>query len=131
QDQGSVEIYGRAWLAVTENMNTHSGIEQGTEAHNVLLFTANGGADTIGQEQSDSAAALEFDDDGAVLAANADLSCMYRKAKKVRTWRRSVRFDRPANVVTVLDTFAAESGVSAAWQLNTPAKPVQQGDSTA
>jgi hypothetical protein len=129
QDQGSIGIYNRAWLAVTENMNTHSGIEQGTEVHNVLLFTANGGADTVGQEQSDSAAALELEDDGAILTANADLSCMYRKAKQVLAWRRSMVFDRPANVVTVRDTFAAQAGVGAAWQLNTPAQPVRQGDS--
>jgi hypothetical protein len=129
QDQGSVEIYNQTWLAVTENMNTHSGIEQGTEVHNVLLFLANGGTDTIGQEQSDSAAKLDFKDDGAILSVSADLSNLYRKAKQVQAWRRSVVFDRPANAITVRDTFAATTGITAAWQLNTPVQPVVQGDS--
>lgn len=129
QDQGSVEIYNKTWLAVTENMHTHSGIEQGSEAHNVLLFTGNNGADTIGQEQSDSAAQLDIQDDGAVLSASADLANMYRKAKKVQAWRRSVVFDRPANIITVRDTFALQTGVAAAWQLNTPVQPLAQGDS--
>jgi hypothetical protein len=115
--------------AVTENMNTHSGIEQGTEVHNVLLFTANDGADTIIQEQSDSASKLEFQDDDAILTASADLSNMYHKAKRVQTWRRSIVFDRPANAVTVRDTFAVQSGVTAAWQLNAPVQPIMQGDS--
>jgi len=129
QDQGSIEIYNKTWLAVTENMNTHSGIEQGTEVHNVLLFLANDGADTVRQEQSDSAAKLDFQDDGAILSASADLSNMYRKAKQVQAWRRSIVFDRPANVVTVRDTFAAQTGITAAWQLNTPVQPLLQGDS--
>lgn len=129
QDQGSVEIYNKTWLAVTENMDTHSGIEQGTEVHNVLLFQANGGADTVVQEQSDSAAGLDYRDDGAILSVSADLSNLYRKAKQVQAWRRSLVFDRPANLVTVRDTFAAQAGVTAAWQLNTPVQPVMQGDS--
>src|SRR6185369_10994446 len=129
QDQGSFGIYNKSWLAVTENMNTHSGIEQGTEVHNVLLFTENGGADTLVQEQSDSAAKLELKDDGAILSANADLSGFYRKAKKVQAWRRSIVFERPENVITVRDTFAAQTGIAAAWQLNTPVQPLVQGDS--
>ncbi len=127
QDQGSFSIYNKTWLAVTENMNTHSGIEQGTEVHNVLLFK--NGTDTINQQQSDSASKLSIQDDGAVLSAVADLSNMYRKGTQVQAWRRTVVFDRPANTVTVRDTFAVQSGTNALWQLNTPVQPLQQGDS--
>lgn len=127
QDQGSVEIYNRSWLAVTENMNTHSGIEQGCEVHNVLLFK--GATDTIGQEQSDSASKMSYKDEGGILSASMDLSNMYRKKQQVKVWHRSVIFDRPANLVTVRDTFSVQAGVTATWQLNTPAQPVQQGDS--
>lgn len=127
QDQGSFSIYNRTWLAVTENMNTHSGIEQGTEVHNVLLFK--NGTDTIGQSQSDSASKLTIRDDGAVLTAAADLSKMYFRTPQVQAWRRSVLFDRPANIITVRDTFAVQTGTSAIWQLNTPIQPLQQGDS--
>ncbi len=129
QDQGTVEIYCKTWLAVTENMNTHSGIEQGTEVHNVLLFVSKDAADTIEQEQSDSASKLNIQDDGAVLSAAADLSNMYRKEPRVQAWRRSVIFDRPENTVTIRDTFSVRSGVNALWQINAPVKPLAQGDS--
>jgi hypothetical protein len=127
QDQGSFSLYNKSWLAVTENIHTHSGIEQGSEVHNVLLFK--NATDTISQEQSDSASTLIFEDDGATLSAKADLSIMYRKGAKVKAWRRSVLFDRPANTVTVCDTFSVQAGINAVWQLNTPVQPVQQGDS--
>jgi hypothetical protein len=127
QDQGSVSMYNGTWLAVTENMRTHSGIQQGTEVHNVLLFR--NGTDTLRQTQGDSASRLRYEDDGAVLAAAADLSPAYAKTSGVQSWKRAVVFDRPANAVTVRDTFAVESGVSAVWQLNTPVRPEQKGDS--
>ncbi len=129
QDQGSFSIYQKNWLAVTENMLTHSGIEQGPEVHNVLLFVANNGADTVNQEQGDSAAQLDYRDEAGILTATADLSVFYRKAKRVQSWRRSVAFDRPANLVTVRDTFSLAAGTAAAWQLNTPVRPLLQGDS--
>ena len=129
QDQGSFSIYNKTWLAVTENMNTHSGIEQGTEVHNILLFK--NAADTIGQQQSDSSSKLNVTDDGAVLSAAADLSNMYRKGSQVKAWRRTVVFDRPANIVTVRDTFAVQTGTNTLWQLNTPTQPLIQGDSIA
>jgi hypothetical protein len=42
QDQGAFTLYQGDWLAVTENIWTHSGIQQGTDTHNVLRFERNG-----------------------------------------------------------------------------------------
>jgi hypothetical protein len=127
QDQGSFSMYNKTWLAVTENIHTHSGIEQGSEVHNLLLFRDT--TDTINQELSDNASRITFQDDGAILTASMDLSNMFRKALRVQSWRRTVVFDRPANTVAIHDTFDVKSGISALWQLNTPVQPQQQGDS--
>jgi hypothetical protein len=129
QDQGSFSLYNKTWLAVTENIHTHSGIEQAGNVHNVLLFVSNTAGDTIDQRQSDSAATLAFQDDGATLTAYADLSVMYRKDPRVKQWRRCIGFNRPINTIIVCDTFLLQTGVSAVWQLNTPLKPIVQGDS--
>jgi hypothetical protein len=130
QDQGAFSIYNRGWLAVTENINTHSGIEQGTEVHNVLRFQTKNGVDTVSQSQSDSSAAVSFDDNHGVLLIAVDVSKMYRREPRIQGWRRTVIFDRPANTVTIHDTFAIQTTTLAAiWQLNTPVKPEIQGDS--
>src|SRR3546814_14356201 len=42
QDQGGFTLFANDWLAVTENIWSHSGIQQGTETHNVVRFE-NGG----------------------------------------------------------------------------------------
>src|SRR3546814_9203819 len=47
QDQGGFTLFANDWLAVTENIWSHSGIQQGTETHNVVRFE-NGGR-VIGQ----------------------------------------------------------------------------------
>ena len=38
QEQGGFTLFARDWLTVTENIWSHSGIQQGTETHNVLRF---------------------------------------------------------------------------------------------
>ena len=38
QEQGGFTLFARDWLAVTENIWSHSGIQQGTPVHNVVRF---------------------------------------------------------------------------------------------
>jgi hypothetical protein len=130
QDQGSFSIFNGDWLAITENIHTHSGIEQGTEVHNVLRFETENGSDTIGQTQSDSAARLSYRDEGRVLTVNTDLSNMYVREPRISMWKRCVVFDRQANTVTVLDTCGFQTAsLNAVWQVNVPIQPTVQGDS--
>ncbi len=42
QDQGAFTLFAGDWLAVTENIWSHSGIQQGTETNNVVRFERNG-----------------------------------------------------------------------------------------
>jgi hypothetical protein len=130
QDQGSFSIYNRNWLAVTENIHTHSGIEQGTSVHNVLRFETENASDTIDQSQSDSAAHVSYQDDGRVLSVSADLSNMYLRESRIQSWKRRLVFDRSANTVIVNDTCGFQTAsINAIWQLNTPVQPLVQGDS--
>ena len=130
QDQGAFSIYNSTWLTVTENINTHSGIEQGTEVHNVLRFQTKNGIDTVSQSQNDSSAAISYGDNNGVLRIAVDVSTMYGREPRIQAWRRTVTFDRPANTVTVTDTFAIQTtSLAAIWQLNTPVEPFVQGDS--
>src|SRR3546814_20063709 len=44
KDQGGFTLFANDWLAVTENIWSHSGIQQGTETHN-RVRSENGGRD--------------------------------------------------------------------------------------
>ncbi len=58
QEQGAFSLYRGRWLAVTENIWTHSGIQQGSETNNVLRFTRAG--HNIGQVRpSESTLAID------------------------------------------------------------------------
>jgi len=130
EDQGSFSIYHNGWQAVTENIHTHSGIQQGTEVHNVIRFVKSDST-VIGQAPSSSrACSLSYQDDGQVLTARADLSNAYANEPNVNTWIRRLVFDRSANVITVRDSFSlVAANARAVWQLNTPTQPVVSGDS--
>ena len=133
QDQGSFTLFSRGdWLAVTENIWSHSGIQQGTEVHNVLRFErsdtstqqcASPSGDRIVHqcEPSTSTATVTPGANGA-LSISANLTPAYRGNPAVRSWQR--RLDFANRRVVVLDNFSLGSGASATFQLNVPVQPV-------
>jgi hypothetical protein len=123
QDQGAFNLFQGDWLAVTENIWTHSGIQQGTPIHNTLRFS-NGGS-TVPQGPSTSAMTVVHQ--GDTLHVAADLSPAYAASGLVPSWQRTLDFN--ARGLVVDDVYATASGVVAVFQVNVPVEPTVSGSS--
>ncbi|HZW51204.1 MAG TPA: hypothetical protein VFF05_05050 [Rudaea sp.] len=123
QDQGAFTLFANDWLAVTENIWTHSGIQQGTDTNNVLRFE-NAGAIVSQHEGTTSTMTVTPGVNGAVHAV-ANLTPAYDGDPAVTSWQRTIDF--AGHKLTVSDTFALGSGTSAIFQVDTPVQPVISG----
>lgn len=125
QDQGGFTLFSGDWLAVTENIWTHSGIQQGTDVQNVVRFERNG---TIIRQREPSTSTMNvarMDVASGDVLANADLGPAYAPGTGVRSWRREIEFAKRR--LTVHDVFARDPGVEAIFQVNVPVKPTVEG----
>jgi len=123
QDQGAFTLFENDWLAVTENIWTHSGIQQGTDTNNVVRF-ANAGAIVPQHEGTISTMTVTPGVNGAVHAV-ANLTPAYAGDSAVTSWQRTIDF--AGHKLTVSDAFALGSGTTAIFQVNTPVKPIISG----
>jgi hypothetical protein len=135
QEQGGFTLFHRDWLTVTENIWSHSGIQQGTETHNVLRFEA---PTPIARQchapQNDrvvhqcvptvSTMTVTPGADGA-LRVDADLTGAYSKDSAVKQWTR--RLDFSATGLRVEDRFRTTPGTRAIFQLQLPGEPRIEG----
>jgi hypothetical protein len=131
QEQGGFTLFARDWLTVSENIWSHSGIQQGTETHNVLRFER---ATPIARqchappddrvvhqcEPTRSTMTVTPAADGG-LRADADLTAAYGSESPVRRWTR--RLDFGGRRLRVEDRFALEAGTRAVFQLQLPSEP--------
>lgn len=138
QDQGSFTLFARDWLAVTENIWTHSGIQQGTPVHNVVRFErSNPDAQQCAAPRGDvvvhqcestrsrSKVTVTPRPDGGVTAV-ADLTPVYRDNPALQSWQR--RIDFGGRKLVVRDDFRLGTGTRAIFQVNVPERPVIQGN---
>lgn len=125
RDQGSFSLFRGDWLAVTENVHTHSGIQQGSEVHNVVRFEGPGGV--VPQRESVSSFAVV--DNGERILADADLSPAFANEDDgVTSWTRSFDFDPFGGSLVVWDLATVDPGVTAHWQVNVPTEPTIEPD---
>jgi hypothetical protein len=124
QDQGSFTLFQGDWLAATENIWTHSGIQQGTDTNNVVRFDHNGSI-VPQHEGSTSTMTVTPGTNGAVHAV-ANLTPAYDGDAAVTSWQRTIDFAN--HKLTVSDTFALGSGTQATFQVNVPVHPVISGN---
>lgn len=123
QDQGSFTLFEGDWLAVTENIWTHSGIQQGTDTNNLLRFDA-GGVPVEQRYPTTSTMTVTPGANGAVHAV-ANLTPAYDGDPHVGSWQRTIDFAN--RKLTVSDAFTLGSGTTATFQVNTPVQPVITG----
>jgi hypothetical protein len=124
QDQGAFTLFQNDWLAVTENIWSHSGIQQGTEVHNMLRFEHAG---TIVEQHTDTTSTMNVTPgaNGAVHAV-ADLTPAYAGDPAVTSWQRTLDFaDR---ILTIDDRFALGSNTQAIFQIDVPVQPTISGN---
>jgi hypothetical protein len=136
QEQGGFTLFAGDWLTVPENIWTHSGIQQGTEVHNVLRFER--ALPISGQCQAPaddrvvhqcqptvSTLTVTPGADGA-LTAEADLTAAYGRNSPVKRWTR--RLDFAGRRLRVEDRFAVDADTRAVFQLQLPVAPEIDGN---
>jgi hypothetical protein len=125
QDQGSFTLFSGDWLAVSENIWTHSGIQQGTDVQNVVRFVRHG---TTIRQREPSLSKMEvtaMDAATGEVHVRADLSPAFDAKSGVSSWRRAIDFS--GGRLTVSDTFSRSADTEAVFQVNVPVKPVIDG----
>ena len=137
QEQGGFTLFARDWLAVTENIWSHSGIQQGTETNNVVRFERSDpdvrqcmaplGDRVVHQCEQPGGASMTVTSgaDGAV-AIDADLTPAYAGNPALKSWQRKLAFGGRKLLVT--DRFALGSGTKAYFQVNVPEQPRIEGN---
>ena len=124
QDQGSFTLFQGDWLAVTENIRSHSGIQQGTEVHNLVRFE-NAGSIVPQHVGTTSTMTVTPSANGSVHAV-ADLTPAYAGNPAVTSWQRT--FDFANRTLTIHDSFALGSGTQAIFEVNVPVQPTISGN---
>ncbi len=135
QEQGGFTLFARDWLTVTENIWSHSGIQQGTETHNVLRFERDTPIarqchappdDRVVHQCEPSASRMTVTPaaDGA-LRIDADLTGAYGNDSPVQLWTR--RLDFIGRTLRVEDRYTLDPATQAIFQLNLPVEPKIDG----
>jgi hypothetical protein len=127
QDQGSFTFFKGDWLAVTNNIWSHSGINQGVDVHNVIRFERADGS-TIGQNPSSTLqSSMTSSTTGGVLTVSADLGNAYSSNQAlIQGWTRTLELS--GTILRVTDACTVAPGVQPIFQLQVPAQPVLQPD---
>jgi hypothetical protein len=126
QEQGSFTLYKGTWLAVTNNIWSHSGINQATIDNNVVRFEKSGAVQP--QRQCDT---CKVNVTSYQAGANGDLHItgdvtpLYASSTGVTRWVRTIDF--VSGVTTISDDVATAAGTTAIWQLNVPVQPQVSG----
>ena len=122
QEQGSFNLFHQDWLAVTENIWTHSGIQQGVDTQNALRFV--NGSTAIPQSEGTTSTMTVSEVAGEIHVV-ADLAPAYGPSGLVNAWTRTL--DLATLGLTVHDSYSVAGGVSVRFLLQTPVQPVAAG----
>ncbi|MGB0134614.1 heparinase II/III domain-containing protein [Dokdonella sp.] len=125
QDQGSFTLFSGDWLAVTENIRSHSGIQQGTEVHNVVRFVRNGANVRQREGTRSTMNVTQLGPSPGEVHVTGDMSAAYQSGAGVTSWQRRLDFSGSSLLVT--DQFSVTSDTQAIFQVNTPVKPIISG----
>ncbi len=124
-DQGSFLIYKNSWLAYDQNIQTHSGIRQEASLHNLVRLEKAGQPVKMRRGSAADLLALNDSPEYAYLAAR--MTPLYAGEPGVSSLERALVFLKP-NVILVYDSAVTTSGIDKVWTLNSPIKPVAEGD---
>ena len=128
QDQGSFVLFSGEWLAFDENVLSHSGLLQGTDAHNLVRLERDGEPVPMRADTTSDLLAVEVE--GPVVYLAADTAPAYRDEAIERVLRRLV-FVRPGIVVIDDVVETSDAGLVASWAMSTPIAPRLEGASAA
>ena len=95
---------------------------QQTQAHNCILINGHG------QDRNNHLGCghvLDFSDDATTASCRIDLGAAY---PQLRTYQRSIRFNRQQMQVQIIDDITADTAVKIAWLLHSLSKPKQKDE---
>lgn len=122
-DQGSLMVYGGEWLAYDANVDSHSGIRQEEELHNLVRIEDGGGTVARMVEGAPEAQLMALSDSEDVAYFATDVTPVYGDSSVVESSLREVIYLKP-NIFVIRDRIGASSGSArAVFQLNTPVQP--------
>lgn len=124
QDQGALLVYKGGWLAYDPNIDSHSGLRQEPEAHNLVRIVD--GTQTIEQRTETDSKLVALHRGNGYLHAAADLTPAYKGNAKIQKVEREIVFVEP-DVIVVYDRVKTSPGTSQVWQLAAPVMPVING----
>jgi hypothetical protein len=119
RDQGSLLLYKSGWLAYDPVIDSHSGIRQEEELHNLVRL------DGLQQQVGTASTLLALHKGPGWLHVAADLAPVYGGAVDVDQ-RELVYLD--PDCVVVFDRVTTDAGVDQIWQLNAPTRPTISGN---
>jgi hypothetical protein len=125
QDQGSFTLANNAWLAVTNNIYTNSGIEQSTDYHNIIRFVQNGSV-VPQREGTESVMTVNQLGTNGEVDVTGNITPAYGGSSAVQSWVRNIRFS--GRKLTVNDGFSVAAGTQAIFQIHVPVQPVVSGN---
>jgi len=125
QDQGSFTLANNGWLTVTNNIFSHSGINQTTDYHNVLRFSQN---DVIIPQKYGTEAVMTVNQIGAngEIDVTGNLTPVYGTNPAVQNWTRNIKFAGRKLLVT--DNFSISPNTQAVFQIHVPVQPTVSGN---
>jgi len=126
QDQGSFTLFQNDWLAVTENIWSHSGVQQGTDIANVVRFNKSDGSIIPQRSNTTSTLSITSTGAGGSLEATANLTPAYGSNSNVASWTRDIDFANRS--LTVHDRFSLTNGATGTFQINVPVQPTVNGN---
>jgi hypothetical protein len=118
QDQLSLLLYDDRWLAYDANSDSHSGIEQGEENHNLVRVER--GGDVVPQREGHSSSVIALADNDEFTYAAADATPVYDGGLDLA--QRELVYVKPG-VFVVYDRIDGGAGTKYVWQLNSPLQP--------
>jgi hypothetical protein len=125
RDQGSFTLASNSWLAVTANVWSHSGINQGSDVHNMVRFVRNGST-ILQRSPSTSTIVINSQNSSGAVNATANLTPAFRNDPNIQSWTRNIDFAGRRLLVT--DNYAVTSGTEAIFQVNVPTLPTISGN---
>jgi hypothetical protein len=122
-DQGSFLLYAGAHLAYDANVDSHSGIRQEEELHNLVRIVRSG--ETVRQRaEQQPSTTLALADDATFSYFATDVAPVYADGE-ITSVVREILWIKPG-IVVVRDRISA-SGAAAVYQLNLPGQPDVNG----
>jgi hypothetical protein len=123
-DQGSFMVFKGGWLAYDAIVESHSGIRQEEELHNLVRVTS--GGTTVRQREGTVSEVTALHRGDGWMHVAVDVTAAYDGNAAVQKVERELVFVEP-DVLVVFDRVTTASGTQQIWQLNAPTSPAISG----